>query len=579
MSTAVAEAKRQFRVVTAERVPLSLPLAGIGERAIASSIDVIAIILLLVTLLFVYNIIRVGDLEQDFATATSTMAFVIGGLMLVGIVMYDVVADVFFAGRTPGKRLTGLRVIDAHGRSPDLLTSLLRNLLRLVDMLPAGYGVGVATMFFTGTRRLGDLVAGTVVVNERASGPGLVTEITDAAAGVVVGAGRLDDKDVLRLIEIVRRGAGLEPRLADRLCAPTLLVVTPRLDPSTIAAALTSPRRALAGAVIAAATAEQGLAARLWRLHDVEVAVRTALAAVDNHNHNHRRRRRDDVLAVVVDLDSAARAAACELLTATRRGVPARLLEPLSLALLEVERRRRPLSAPWRQRLVTFLADDVPLAVWSERTAIVRAAVVFVGAWVVGFAVSFIDVDVGRALIGDELMGLVEQGATWTDAIERDGRHLQATVSIGINNIGVGLRIFALGILGGVATVLGIVFNGVSLGATFGVAVRLDTADTLARFILAHGPVELSMICVAGAGGFCLGRAVLSPGQRSRLTALREEGRRGLLLLTFAVVGFAVIATVEGFVSPGRHFPLAVNLGVGMGAWLLFFAWARRGRI
>ncbi|HEY1101264.1 MAG TPA: RDD family protein, partial [Myxococcota bacterium] len=189
-----------FQVMTSERVPLRLPLAGIGERAIASSIDVIFIVLLLITLLFAYNLVRRGDLEQDVARATTTMLLVIGVLLLAGIVAFDVVADVFFAGRTPGKRLAGLRVVDARGRPPDLLTSLLRNLLRLVDMLPLGYGVGVVTMFFTGTRRLGDLVAGTVVVSERVRGRPIVHELVTAAGTTTATPPRLDDDDVVRLV-------------------------------------------------------------------------------------------------------------------------------------------------------------------------------------------------------------------------------------------------------------------------------------------------------------------------------------------------------------------------------------------
>ena len=212
-------------------------------------------------------------------------------------------------------------------------------------------------------------------------------------------------------------------------------------------------------------------------------------------------------------------------MTASRRGVPARWRESISLALLEVERRRRPLSAPALRRLSGYLADDVPLAVWAERANIVRIMVVFAGATVVGGAISFLDLDVGRGLIGDDLTDLVEQGASWTDAIAREGAYLQTAVSVGLNNIGVGLRTFAFGVLGAVGTVLVVAMNGVKLGATFGVAIRLDTADTLGRFILAHGPVELSMICVAAAGGVCLGRAVISPGQRTRILALRDEGR------------------------------------------------------
>jgi uncharacterized membrane protein SpoIIM required for sporulation len=277
-------------------------------------------------------------------------------------------------------------------------------------------------------------------------------------------------------------------------------------------------------------------------------------------------------------LDAVGRQAASELMAASRRHVPRRLLEGLSLALLEVEEARRPLPAPLLQRVATTFADDVPRAVYAERRTIARAAVIFAISFVVGGALSFIDLDVARSLIGDDLMGLVEGGATWTDAIERDGEYLRTTLSVGFNNIVIGARMFALGIASGIATLIALVLNGVSLGATFGAAFRLDTAATLLRFIVGHGPVELSMVCVAAAAGFVLGRAVLSPGELSRVQALRNAGRTGLLLSLFATTGFAAIATVEGFISPGAHFPLVVKVAVGVGSWALFAAWAARGR-
>ncbi len=557
----------QALVVTSERVPLSVPLAGLGERAIAAFVDFLIVLLLGIAVLFVYTFFGRGDLQQDVSRATTTMAILAVVTVLSGIVLYDVVGDLVFDGRTPGKRLVRLRVVDGQGRPPDLATSLLRNLLRLVDMIPVGYGVGLIVLFFSGTRRIGDFVAGTVVISERARGPHPVAQLQTAARGVDVDgvAGvTLDDDDVLKAIDAVRRSEGLEAAVAERLCARVVAGLAPRLGslaPMTSSSTTTSRAR-LAAAVLVQGRSGAGLAARLWRLHEAEVALAAALV------------RRDDAFA----LDAAARVASSELLAATRRGVPARFLESVSLALLDVERRRRPPSPPLWPALQHLVGHEMPAAVWGERAGIARAAVVLFGAGGLGFALAFLDPSLGRALIGDDLTDLVEQGARWTDQIERDGRYLQATLSIVFNNSLVGLRVFALGVLGGVATVLGLVSNGLSLGATFGTAVRLDTHETLARFILAHGPVELSMICVAGAAGFCLGRAVLSPGPRSRVQALREEGRRGFLLVAFATIGFVVIGTVEGFVSPGAHFPTAGNATVGVALWLLFFGWARLGR-
>src|SRR6185503_1912174 len=117
------------------------------------------------------------------------------------------------------------------------------------------------------------------------------------------------------------------------------------------------------------------------------------------------------------------------------------------------------------------------------------------------------DADVARFLISEDLARLVERGANWTDAIEQDGSYAQASVQIIFNNVFVGLRVFALGLLGGVATVLGLLSNGVQIGATFGYALKVGTAGTLLKFICAHEPVELTMVSVAGAAGMCLGRA------------------------------------------------------------------------
>ena len=567
----------QALVVTSERVPLSVPLAGLGERAIAAFIDFLVVLLLGIAVLFVYTFFGRGDLQQDVSRATTMVVVLVVVTVLSGIVLYDVVGDIVFDGRTPGKRLVRLRVVDRQGRPPDLATSLLRNLLRLVDMIPIGYGVGLIVLFFSGTRRIGDFVAGTVVISERARGPRLLEQLGSAAFGVdlgSVGGVSLDDDDVLKAVDGVRRSEGLEPAAAERLCGRVLAAVAPRLGslaPPTSDATTTtitttsttgSARARLAAAVLVQARSDAGLAARLRRLHDVEVALVDALG------------RRNDAFG----LDGAARVASSELLAATRRGVPPRFLEALSLALLDVERRRRPPSPPVWPALLQLIGHEIPAAVWGERAGILRAAAVLFGSGVLGFTLAFLDPSLGRALIGDALTELVEQGARWTDQIERDGRYLQATLSIVFNNSLVGLRVFALGVFGGVATMLGLLSNGLSLGATFGTAVRLDTHETLTRIIIAHGPVELSMICVAGAAGFCLGRAVLSPGPRSRVQALRDEGRRGFLLVAFATIGFVVIGTVEGFVSPGAHFPAAGNAVVGVAMWLLFFGWARLGR-
>ena len=79
---------------------------------------------------------------------------------------YNVVCEVWFHGQTLGKRALGLRVVSADGTPVTLLPSITRNLLRVVDGLPGIYGVGlVCGMIDPSARRIGDIVAGTLVVH------------------------------------------------------------------------------------------------------------------------------------------------------------------------------------------------------------------------------------------------------------------------------------------------------------------------------------------------------------------------------------------------------------------------------
>jgi hypothetical protein len=78
--------------------------------------------------------------------------------------------EAFWNGQTPGKRLLKIRVIKDSGRQISLFEALARNLLRVIDMLPSFYLVGVITMLCNREqKRLGDLVAGTIVVHERSN--------------------------------------------------------------------------------------------------------------------------------------------------------------------------------------------------------------------------------------------------------------------------------------------------------------------------------------------------------------------------------------------------------------------------
>jgi uncharacterized RDD family membrane protein YckC len=152
----------RLTITTPEGVDLSLTLAGVGSRFIAATVDLVveAIVLIaLALLIFLTNGFGAG------AEAAAAIYAVVFFLVFWG---YDVAFEVLSSGRTPGKRWNGLRVVRTEGQAIGFLASAARNLLRLVDFLPSFYLIGIISILATGkNQRLGDIVAGTVVVRER----------------------------------------------------------------------------------------------------------------------------------------------------------------------------------------------------------------------------------------------------------------------------------------------------------------------------------------------------------------------------------------------------------------------------
>lgn len=155
-------------ISTPENVVFGYQIAGIGSRFLAALIDSLIIMLLVVavyTALFMFLALfelESGEPAVGWALALfSLMAFII----LWG---YYIFFEILWNGQSPGKRRIGLRVIQSDGAPVSLSGSAIRNLIRLVDFLPVYYGLGVMTMFIDRrARRLGDLVAGTLVVHDR----------------------------------------------------------------------------------------------------------------------------------------------------------------------------------------------------------------------------------------------------------------------------------------------------------------------------------------------------------------------------------------------------------------------------
>lgn len=155
-------------VVTPEAVPLQFPEAGVGSRAISFFIDAI-----LLTILLILLNVTIGYLYEGNGLAPGWVA--VTALVLVNFLVffgYPIAFETFTSGRTPGKMAMGLRVVTVEGSPVRFRHTAIRAALGLVDFfLTSGVGAVAASLFSRRHQRLGDMVAGTVVLRERTVAP------------------------------------------------------------------------------------------------------------------------------------------------------------------------------------------------------------------------------------------------------------------------------------------------------------------------------------------------------------------------------------------------------------------------
>ncbi|HSE98751.1 MAG TPA: RDD family protein, partial [Blastocatellia bacterium] len=156
-------------IETPERVELHYILANVGNRFLAAAIDhliqIVSLVMLLLTALALSN----WQLFDEMGTWTAALSVLAVFVIYWG---YFVLFETLWSGQTPGKRIMRLRVVREDGRPIRFYEVFIRNLLRLVlDFQPfPSYAIGVVSIIFSPrSKRLGDFVAGTVVVKERAT--------------------------------------------------------------------------------------------------------------------------------------------------------------------------------------------------------------------------------------------------------------------------------------------------------------------------------------------------------------------------------------------------------------------------
>lgn len=291
-----------------------------------------------------------------------------------------------------------------------------------------------------------------------------------------------------------------------------------------------------------------------------------------------RGRRRDQDLAAARAVLSGYREVARDVALA-RRSAPDslthRALEALygdlHRAIHETPSRR------WRD-LVAYFIDDIPRAARKLRPEIALVAGLFFLSIFAGALLLSVLPNTAGVFLSPQMIETVQRGQLWTDDILNVVPSSVLSINLMTNNIAVALTCLALGLIYGLGTLYIICLNGMMLGGVFAYTNRFGLADDLYRFVIAHGLVELSVICLAGAAGLSLGRAIARPGAHGRIAAVRGAVREAGALTAVAVPFLIGSGIIEGYVSPDPDFTTTARTLIGV-LWFAVLLLVLDGRV
>src|SRR5215470_13529989 len=206
----------------------------------------------------------------------------------------------------------------------------------------------------------------------------------------------------------------------------------------------------------------------------------------------------------------------------------------------------------WRadRALLSLFRDELPAVVRWLLPYILWCTAIFVLAGLAGYALVRTYPELIALFASPDLIATVEHGKLWTEGLLNIAPSSVLSVQILANNITVSLFAYCAGFLFGLGTLYILGLNGLMLGAVFAFVGQHGLRGQLFAFVVPHGCVELSVMCLSGAAGAAVGEALVRPGAGGRMDSFREAAlNSGKLLIACALllVGAGVI---EGYVSP-----------------------------
>lgn len=239
-------------------------------------------------------------------------------------------------------------------------------------------------------------------------------------------------------------------------------------------------------------------------------------------------------------------------------------------------------AAPPRwSRIPRFFLAEFPRLVRAEWACMSIALVCFVLPLVGMYLLVRFHPELASSVLSPRQLAEMEVMYSSAEATGKIGR--EAGTDVGMfgfyifNNVSIGLRTFAAGLLAGVGSLFMMVFNGVFFGTIAAHLQNVGLGPNLWRFAVGHGSFELTAIVIAGGAGLRLGLDCIAPGRRSRVDALIHAGKRGARLCLGVALMLLIAAFIEAFWSSMATLPATLMYSVAGLLWTLVFAWLAFG--
>jgi uncharacterized membrane protein SpoIIM required for sporulation len=468
----------------------------------------------------------------------------------------------------------------------------VRNLVRVADAQPLftyllGFGF---VLFHAQNKRLGDIVAGTIVVRDR---PGDLQLLASAPADPVrqrepfeTGPPELSDQEFRLLDQFLERGDGLDDALRHRFTGDLAARFAPRFprrDPDPVAflvrlhGAELDKRRGRLAARRGQGVGRTSIAAErfVMRKRDAWEAFRVLAGRAERGGL------KQLGAAAIPAFAAQYREIAADLARARTYGADPRVLEYLERVVSAGHNALYGRHTVDRVRVDRLLLREIPAAVVASRGYVLAALLTFALPGVTGYLLIRERPAVAEEVLPDGIIARARQGverrAQGIGYAEAPSMYLPVVASrIITNNVQVAFFAFALGSTAGLGTLVLLVMNGLFFGAVLGLFANYSLAGWLLTFVAGHGVLELTAIFIAGGAGFRVAGAIIAPGDRTRRDALVLEGRIAIRMVAAAVTLLAIAGTIEGLLSASDA-PAAYKYAVSAASAVFLFLYLRNG--